>query len=179
MPRRRRGPSDDPGFRALGTGQRHSTEGSGRPLGSIVGQKQPGKALGGVAGSSAGMSEARERQENVIYNIVLAGMTEKRFQALVRSGLEHRGFVVVVIPDMRRTMAGWPDLFCLHDDIPVLLALEIKTITGRVTVAQKSVLKNLARIPGVRAQVVRPTDWPKLRDEIDEMLSRKEHLTDE
>lgn len=95
---------------------------------------------------------------------VLAAMSERAFQAHVRTGLEARGWLVFAIPDMRRTRAGWPDLIAVHPTYAPgghasLLAWELKTEKGRVRPDQERVLQALARIDGIDVRVVRPQDW--------------------
>ena len=99
---------------------------------------------------------------------ILASMSEKVFQAHVVDGLRQRGYVVFVVPDMRKSEAGWPDLAFWHPHRPgVLHVWELKTMRGRVTPKQALTLRCLASVPGVDARIVRPGDWAALRDALD------------
>lgn len=141
MTRRPRGPARDRGNLALGTGARVRLD-------------------------------PRERQVDAIFNVVLAGMSERRFQALIVSALRARGFVVWIVPNMRMTTAGLPDLVCWHPNVPgLILFWEIKTPAGRVTASQRRALDHLRTVAGADARVVRPADWPRLRDALDDTSS--------
>ena len=70
-----------------------------------------------------------------------------------------------IVPDMRMTSAGLPDLLCLHAGREVMLAWEIKTERGKPTAIQRAVLAVLEGIPGVDARVVRPSDWRELSEQ--------------
>lgn len=95
----------------------------------------------------------------------LAGMLEREFQKSVRSTLESMGFVVWVFPQMKLTVAGVPDLTFWHPNRPGRLhCWELKTEAGRVRPAQRAALDHLQTVPGIDARIVRPSDWPDLRD---------------
>lgn len=94
-------------------------------------------------------------------SVVLGSMSEKQFQRYVVDGLKQRGYLVWVVPDMRRTAGGLPDIIAVHAaklDRRVLF-WELKTQTGRVRPAQRVALAALQGIPGVDARIVRPGDW--------------------
>ncbi|HEX8133819.1 MAG TPA: VRR-NUC domain-containing protein [Actinomycetes bacterium] len=55
---------------------------------------------------------------------------------------------------------GLPDLLLVRGGR--LLALEVKRENGRATVEQERWLGELRRVPGVIAEVVRPSDWPQV-----------------
>lgn len=97
---------------------------------------------------------------------VWASMSEREFQRIVVDGLRRRGWLVFVVPDMRKTLAGLPDLLCIHAGRDVLLAWELKRETGKPTPIQRGVLAILDGIPGVDARIVRPSDWPALSEEV-------------
>ena len=59
------------------------------------------------------------------------------------------------------TSPGWPDETMLRDG--VMLAVELKTETGKVTEAQQQVLDRLRLVPGVYVDVWRPRDLARLR----------------
>lgn len=100
---------------------------------------------------------------------ILAAMSERDFQLRhVVDGLRRRGFVVWTVPDMRRTTAGLPDVLAYHPRIPgLLLAHELKRSSGRLTDKQRQALRHLQTVPGIDARIVRPQDWPRLRDALD------------
>lgn len=97
-------------------------------------------------------------------------MTEARFQAIVRAYLRHRGYTVWVFPIMKRTMAGVPDLTFWHPFRPgVLHCWELKRERRYVvSPAQAHALEHLATVPGIDARIVRPSDWPRLRDALEQ-----------
>lgn len=95
---------------------------------------------------------------------VLIAMSERQFQKHVVDALTARGWSVFVVPDMRKTLAGLPDLLCIHDGVPLLLAWELKAEQTRVTEKQKTVILTMGRIPGVDARVIRPSMWTEMRD---------------
>lgn len=116
---------------------------------------------------TSGASGAHERQVDAIYAVVLAGMSERRFQAVIVSALRFRGWTVWTVPNMRLTTAGLPDILAVHEGWPMLLAWEIKTVVGRATVKQRAALAALGAVPGIDARIVRPSTWPALRDALD------------
>ena len=159
MTRKPRGPATGPRVTLLGAGQTVDS----RALDALRAEKSPKTAPGRQRAS-----EARERVVDAVYAMVLAGMSEKRFQALVVSSLRCRGWTVWTVPNMRQTTAGLPDLLCLHDDIPRVLAWELKAVRTRVTPRQAAVIARLARVPGIDARIVRPADWVELRQWLDD-----------
>lgn len=91
---------------------------------------------------------------------LLATMPEREFQRHVVAALRRRGWTVWVVPNMRLTTAGLPDVVAWHPNQPGrLLAWELKSQTGRVKPSQRAALAHLATIPGVDARIVRPADW--------------------
>lgn len=125
------------------------------------------------AGSSAGRSycalEARTATKDPAgVSPVLYAMSERVFQAHVVAGLRNRGWRVFIVPDMRKTTRGLPDLICVHPERKGrMLAWELKSQTGRVRPEQRQIINCLATVPGVDARIVRPTDWPALLDWLD------------
>lgn len=97
---------------------------------------------------------------------VWGAMSEREFQAHVVRSLRRRGWLVFVVPDMRKTLAGLPDLLCLHAGRDVMLAWELKREGGKPTPIQRAILTILDGIPGVDARIVRPSDWPALSEEV-------------
>lgn len=108
---------------------------------------------------------------------VLQSMSEREFQSMVRSYLGSLGWMVFVVPNMRMTEAGLPDLMCVHPNVPVLLAWELKTDHGRITQRQADTIKALKRVPGVDARILRPSFWVTTRSQLDEMMRLNTDLT--
>lgn len=98
---------------------------------------------------------ARLTDQQRLYRAV----TERQFQADIRALLATYGYRVHVVHDSRRSPEGWPDCLAASPNGDVL-ALELKTETGRVTVAQTEWLALLNGC-GVEARVLRPSevDW--------------------
>jgi hypothetical protein len=93
-------------------------------------------------------------------------MAEKAFQAghVVKVLREH-DWIIVTVPDMRMTEAGWPDITAWHPKLSGLLLLwELKVKHRHPRPAQRRTLQHLATVPGADARVVQPHDWPALRD---------------
>jgi hypothetical protein len=145
---RPRGPASRPTVTMLGAG---SSGGSTSPLSAFLGDSGSKPMLDTLEPSPA-----------------ILGLSERQFQALVVSSLRCRGFVVVIVPDMRKTQAGWPDLVFWHPARPGrLFCWELKTMRGRPTTKQHAALAHLQTVSGVDARLVRPSLWPALRDWID------------
>lgn len=53
--------------------------------------------------------------------------------------------------------AGFPDIVAVRDGW--MLALELKSERGRATPEQQAWLADLAKVPGVVAAIVRPSQW--------------------
>lgn len=90
------------------------------------------------------------------------GPSEKVFQAQVKDLATLYRWDVYHTHRSQFSEAGFPDLICVRDG--VMLALELKTDTGRVTDEQEHWLEKLAAVPGVTALVARPSDFEALRD---------------
>lgn len=95
-------------------------------------------------------------------------LSERQFQAILRGTLEGCGFVVWTVPNMKLTTAGLPDLTFWHPARPgVLHAWELKRERDyRVTPAQRAAIAHLSTVPGIDARIVRPSQWPELRDSL-------------
>ena len=136
--------------------------------------RQPAGSRGLGAGKAAPMvrsgpktaEKPANRQKTASGDVVLAAMSEREFQTVVVRGLRQRGWLCFIVPDMRKTLAGLPDLLCLHAGRDVMLAWELKTMKGKPTPIQSAVLALLDRIPGVDARIVRPSDWYALSEVI-------------
>lgn len=125
----------------------------------------PESSLGAL--TAPGRTGKPHQDANGAQSAVWASLSEKQFQAIVVAGLRQRGWLVFVVPDMRKTLAGLPDLLCLHAGRDVLLALELKTVKGKATPIQLAVLELMSRVPGVDARIVRPSDWSAILEELD------------
>lgn len=114
-----------------------------------------------------GVSEARTATADAL-SAVYAAMTEAQLQRSIREYLTSRGYRVWVFPIMKRTMAGVPDLTFWHSQRPgVLHCWELKTVKGRIQPAQQIAINHLSTVPGIDARIVRPSEWPALRDELE------------
>lgn len=104
----------------------------------------------------------------------LVSLTEAQFQRMVRAELDRWGFKVWVFPIMKRTLAGVPDLTFFHAGLPGRLwAWELKRQNRAViSPAQQVAIAHLATVPGIDARIVRPTDWPDLRDALIALVQR-------
>ena len=47
------------------------------------------------------------------------------------------------------------------------------TMTGRATAKQRMTIDHLTTVDGIDARFVRPSDWPALRDWIDEQIGAR------
>lgn len=70
--------------------------------------------------------------------------------------------------DSRRSKAGFPDLVIVGPG--GLLFAELKTQRGRVSKEQQAWLSALLDV-GVRAYVWRPSDWPRIVQELKEIAA--------
>ena len=91
----------------------------------------------------------------------LLALSERAFQAHVVGSLKARGYLVWTIPDMRKTLAGLPDIIAVHPTrVPRRVHFwELKRVTGKVRPEQEIALAALGDIYGVDARVIRPTNW--------------------
>ena len=110
----------------------------------------------------------------------LKGLSELEFQAAVTRHAETTGWRV---QSFRKSAApgkdgtwrglgnpGWPDLICVRvgsgsenwGEDGVMLALELKSETGRASPEQTEWLALLAAVPGVTARLARPRDAGEL-----------------
>lgn len=97
----------------------------------------------------------------------ILSLSEREFQSYVLEALHRRGWLTFVIPDMRRTNAGWPDVVAIHTGRPVLLAWELKAEKTRVTPIQRAVITVMQSIAGVDARIIRPSHWPAVLQDLD------------
>lgn len=135
---------------------------SARGRGSTASVSGPQVSQGQI--ESGSHQKRVNRQKTGIGDEILTAMSERDFQKHVVDALRRRGWLVFIVPDMRKTTAGLPDLLCLHAGHTVLLAWELKRESGKPTPIQRAVLALLGGIPGVDARIVKPSTWPALRD---------------
>jgi hypothetical protein len=93
---------------------------------------------------------------------IFAALTEKAFQAMVITGLRQRGWLVFVVPDMRMTTAGLPDIVAIRPGR--VLLWELKTEKGRVRPEQQVVIDALPPGSTVDARIVRPSQWAEVEE---------------
>jgi hypothetical protein len=129
---------------------------------------------GSAGGDSwpAGASESANRAKSGSEcHPALAALSEAQFQRIVRAHLTRFGYVVWVVPNMKLTTAGLPDILAWHPDRPgVLHAWELKGMRTRITDKQLAAYRHLQTVPGVDARIVRPSDWEALRDALIEEM---------
>jgi len=83
------------------------------------------------------------------------GMTERLFQGRVQQALRVLGYQSYHTYDSRRSTKGFPDLIALHPGKRRVLAIEVKTETGKVTPEQNEWLNSFAKC-GVETWLLRP-----------------------
>lgn len=91
-------------------------------------------------------------------------LSEAAFQAQVKELAQLFRWDVYHTHRSQFSEAGFPDLVCVRDG--VMLALELKTETGKVTTDQTRWLGALDKVPGVTALLVRPSDFDDLKDRL-------------
>ena len=92
------------------------------------------------------MSTEAEFQEQVVQLLNLTGWRHLHVRRSIGKG---RKWVTAT------NLVGWPDLLCWHERQRRVLALELKTETGKTTAEQDAVLASLGAA-GVEAMVLRP-----------------------
>lgn len=105
------------------------------------------------------MRNVRRRYRNGT-GTVTTGPSEKELQADVIALLKLTGWIVYHTFDSRRSAPGFPDLIAIRGRR--LLALELKTASGKVTEDQYTWLKAFAGVDRVEAYVVRPENVDQL-----------------
>ena len=89
-------------------------------------------------------------------------MTEKQFQTQIVMVAKANGWIVYHTYDSRRSEPGFPDLVLVRDRV---LFRELKTNTGRVSVAQKDWGDALTKA-GADFKVWRPSDLKAIIKEL-------------
>lgn len=95
-----------------------------------------------------------------------ASVRERDLQSQVMALLKVNGWLAYHTYDSRRSAPGFPDIVATKGRR--LLALELKTATGKVTIEQYQWLMALGSVAGGEAYVVRPKDV----DAIAEIVAR-------
>lgn len=128
-----------------------------RQASRLVAQSAPGRTRRGSGAPKAPKA----------LSVVVKAISEAAFQRQVKNVLRAFGYVVWTFPIMKRTVAGVPDLTFWSPNRPGRLHFwELKTEKGRVRPEQVAAIAHLATVPGVDARVVRPSEWPALRDQL-------------
>ena len=86
----------------------------------------------------------------------LTAMSERQLQEAIIEVAELHCWMVYYTHDSRLSKAGFPDLMMVRDG--VLLALELKTESGRLTPEQTEWIDGLQAVPCVKAALVHPRD---------------------
>ena|SRR5215208_5939094 len=94
----------------------------------------------------------------------LQRMSETQYQKLIWDTANKNGWTCYFTQDSTGSPAGFPDLTCVRASS--LLFLEVKTATGLPTSAQRMWRQKLEAVPGVIVRLVRPTDWPSLKEQL-------------
>jgi hypothetical protein len=88
---------------------------------------------------------------------------EIHIQASFEEHARALGWLVFHAYDARRGTPGFPDAVCVRGGR--LVAVELKTMRGRVTVEQERWIAELEQVPGVTAFVARcPRDWARITE---------------
>jgi hypothetical protein len=91
-------------------------------------------------------------------------ISERAYQAHITTLATAYGWRWHHETDSAAHQAGLPDLILVKP--PRLMVLEVKTERGKATDKQMDWLADLARVPGVLARLVRPSDWGWLESEL-------------
>jgi len=86
----------------------------------------------------------------------MTGLPERAWQAQIVELAGYYGWLAYHTFDSRRSEPGWPDLVLVRP--PELLAVELKTDSGRLTVAQRRWLEALAAC-GIETHTWRPREF--------------------
>jgi hypothetical protein len=97
-------------------------------------------------------------------------MREAELLDLVRERLEETGWLVYQVPETRagvflRGRRGFPPIVAVRGG--QLLALLVKATSGKVTDDEQTWLARLRRVPGCRAEVLRPADFSTLARQLE------------
>ena len=92
-------------------------------------------------------------------------MTENMFQGRVQQALRVLGYQSYHTFDSRRSTKGFPDLIALHPGKKRILAIEVKTETGKVTPEQLNWLAGF-KLCGVETWLLRPSQFDEFWESI-------------
>jgi hypothetical protein len=88
---------------------------------------------------------------------------EVHVQAAFEEHARLLGWLVYHVYDARRSAPGWPDCFAVRNGRAV--AIELKTMRGRVSPEQRRWIAELDAVPGITAFVAHcPRDWARITD---------------
>ena len=93
------------------------------------------------------------------------GMTERLFQGRVQQALRVAGFESYHTYDSRRSTKGFPDLVAINPKKRRILAIEVKTETGKVTPEQNDWLTWFS-LCGVETWLLRPSQFDEFWESI-------------
>lgn len=96
--------------------------------------------------------------------IVDRSLTERQWQDKVVGTAKALGWICYHTHDSRRSERGFPDLILIRGN--ALVAIELKTMKGRVRPEQVLWLEAFAGVSRVSSMLARPSDW----DEIERVL---------
>ncbi len=99
-------------------------------------------------------------------------MTEKQYMQQIADAAQKLGWRVYHTFLAVYSAQGFPDLVCVRGGR--MLCLEVKRQKGKLTERQVDWLRELAKVPGVEALVVRPSDF----DDLIDLLLGKDEATD-
>jgi len=92
-------------------------------------------------------------------------MTEKMFQGRVIQALRVAGYAHYHTYNSIRSVKGFPDLICIHPKRKRLIAIEVKTDTGKLTPEQSEWL-TLFSMCGVETWLLRPSQFEEFWESI-------------
>ena len=87
-------------------------------------------------------------------------MSEADWQTQIVNAARQAGWLTWHAYDSRRSYPGFPDLIMVRG--PMLIALELKTEAGKVTVQQQEWIDALQKVRIVSADIARPHHWPDI-----------------
>ena len=111
------------------------------------------------------VSDLRVKESLRMQAADLGAVSERDFQKQVIELAETMGWELIYhTHDSRRSREGFPDLIMVRDGR--LLALELKTETGRASPEQEEWIDAMQQVTDVRAAIVRPRDLQALADDV-------------
>ena len=92
--------------------------------------------------------------------LVAQSLSERQWQDLVIGAAKALGWIVYHTHDSRRSEPGFPDLILIRGN--VLVAVELKTMKGRVRPEQVLWVEAFAGVSQVSSMLARPSDWEQI-----------------